>query len=144
MSVYMYLFIDIIYLINYLLQQLIPYVGSQVENEATNSEVYRVVVDEHREVVEVKFCPIPSFTKETLSGVGYNWLHWCTGACCSSGRASTYNAMGRWIDLTWGTYELFLIPASAPQEVIGHGMCYSVCGMVHIKDSLLLLEKSNS
>ncbi|XP_041361426.1 mediator of RNA polymerase II transcription subunit 30-like isoform X2 [Gigantopelta aegis] len=34
------------------LEELIPYVGSQIENEATNSEVYRVVVDEHREVVE--------------------------------------------------------------------------------------------
>ena len=25
----------------------------------------------------------------------------------------------------------------------GHGMCYSVCGMMHIKDTLLLIEKSN-
>ena len=25
----------------------------------------------------------------------------------------------------------------------GRGMCYSVCGMVHIKDSLLLIEKSS-
>ena len=25
----------------------------------------------------------------------------------------------------------------------GCGMCYPVCGMVHIKDALLLIEKSN-
>ena len=25
----------------------------------------------------------------------------------------------------------------------GHGMCYPVCGMVHIKDPLLLIEKSS-
>ena len=25
----------------------------------------------------------------------------------------------------------------------GHGMCYPVCGMVHIKESLLLIGKSN-
>ena len=26
----------------------------------------------------------------------------------------------------------------------GHGMCYPVCGIVHIKDSLLLIEKNSS
>ena len=36
--------------------------------------------------------------------------------------------------------ELFLIPASAP----GGGMCYPVCGMVHIKEPLLLIGKSSS
>ena len=25
----------------------------------------------------------------------------------------------------------------------GHGMCYPVCGMVHIKESLLLIDKSS-
>ena len=25
----------------------------------------------------------------------------------------------------------------------GHGMCYSVCGMVHIKETLLLIGRSN-
>ena len=34
--------------------------------------------------------------------------------------------------------ELFLVPASAP-----HGMCYTVCGMVHIKEPLLLIRKSS-
>ena len=34
---------------------------------------------------------------------------------------------------------LFLISASAPR----HDMCYSVCGMMHINDPLLLIEKSS-
>ena len=34
--------------------------------------------------------------------------------------------------------ELLLVPASVP-----HGMCYPVCGMMHIKESLLLNEKSS-
>ena len=34
-----------------------------------------------------------------------------------------------------------LIPAIDP--LIGHGMCYPVCGMVHIKDPMLLNGKSN-
>ena len=48
--------------------------------------------------------------------------------------------MGRWIDLSWGgPIELFLIPASAPRGNKGHGMCYTACGMVHIKEPLLLI-----
>ena len=38
-----------------------------------------------------------------------------------------------------GPIELFLIPTSNK----GCGMCYSVCGMVHIKDPLLLIGKSS-
>ena len=41
--------------------------------------------------------------------------------------------------------ELFLIPVSVSRLVNkGSGMCYPVCGMVHIKDSLLLIGKSGS
>ena len=41
--------------------------------------------------------------------------------------------------------ELFLVPDSAPQPVFkGHCMCYPVCGMVHIKDPLLLIKKNSS
>ena len=48
-----------------------------------------------------------------------------------------HGAMGRPIDQSWpGPIELFLIPASAP------GLCYPVCGMVHITEPLLLIEKS--
>ena len=39
-----------------------------------------------------------------------------------------------------------LIPASAPRLVLkkkGCGMCYPVCGMLHIKEPLLLIGKSS-
>ena len=51
-------------------------------------------------------------------------------------RVFVHGAMGRQIDPLWGgPIELFLIPAS--------GMCYPVCGMVHIKEPLLLIGKSS-
>ena len=51
-------------------------------------------------------------------------------------RAFAHGAMGRRIDPSWdGPIELFLAPAS--------GMCYPVCGMVHIKEPLLLIDKSS-
>ena len=40
-----------------------------------------------------------------------------------------------------GPIELFLVPASAHK---GRDMCYPVCGMVHIKEPLLLIGKSSS
>ena len=44
--------------------------------------------------------------------------------------------MGHRIDPSWGgPIELFLILASAP-------MCYSVCGVMHIKEPLLLIGKN--
>ena len=60
-------------------------------------------------------------------------------------RAFTHGAMGRRIDPSWGEpIELFLVPASAPRLVYkGRGMCYPVCGMVHIKEPLLLIGKSS-
>ena len=43
-----------------------------------------------------------------------------------------------------GPTELFLVPASAPRLVKqSRGICYPVCGMVHIKEPLLLIDKSN-
>ena len=53
--------------------------------------------------------------------------------------------MGCRIDPSWGgPIELFLVPASAPHLVNkGCGMCYPVCGKVHIKESLLPVRKSN-
>ena len=72
-----------------------------------------------------------------------------TGARCSSVvRAFAHGAVGRRIDPSWGvgvdplSYFLF-------QPVIhdwcnkGRGMCYPVCGMVHIKEPLLLIGKSS-
>ena len=54
-------------------------------------------------------------------------------------------AMGRRIDPSWGgPIDLFLVPASAPRLVNkGRGMIYPVCGMVHIKEPLLLIGKSS-
>ena len=50
--------------------------------------------------------------------------------------------MVRWVVgsiIHGGPIELFLVPASAPR----HGMCNPVCGMVHIKEPLLLIGKSS-
>ena len=48
-------------------------------------------------------------------------------------RAFAHGAIGRQIDPSWGgPIELFLVPAIAP-----------VCGMVHIKELLLLIGKSS-
>ena len=56
--------------------------------------------------------------------------------------------MVRWIVgsiLQWGgPIKLFLVPDSAPRLVNkGRSMCYPVCGMVHIKEPLLLIGKSS-
>ena len=40
-----------------------------------------------------------------------------------------------------GPIEPFLVPASAPR--LGCGMCHPVCGVVHIKEPLLLIGKSS-
>ena len=65
--------------------------------------------------------------------------------CRSVVRAFAHGAMGRRVDPSWsGPIELFLVPASAPRLCNkGRGMCYPVCGMVHIKEPLLLIEKSS-
>ena len=54
--------------------------------------------------------------------------------------------MVRWVvgSISYGgLIELFLVPATAPRLVNkGRDMCYSVCGMMHIKH-LLSIEKSS-
>ena len=68
------------------------------------------------------------------------------GARCSSMvRAFAHGVMGRWIDPSSGRpIELFLVPASVHDWCNkGCGMCYPVCGMVHIKEPLLLIGKSS-
>ena len=59
-------------------------------------------------------------------------------------RAFAHGTMGRRIDPSWGgPIELFLVPTSAPDWCNkGRGMCYPVCGMMHIKEPLLLIGKS--
>ena len=52
-------------------------------------------------------------------------------------RAFAHGAMGHQIDPSWGRpIELFLVPGCGNK---GCGMCYPVCGMVHIKEPLLLI-----
>ena len=58
--------------------------------------------------------------------------------CSSVVRAFAHGAMDRRIDPSCGEpIELFLVPASAPRLV------YPVCGMVYIKEPLLLMGKSS-
>ena len=60
-------------------------------------------------------------------------------------RAFAHGAMGHRIDPSWGGHiELFLVAAMLHNWCNkGHGMCYPVCGMVHIKEPLLLIGKSS-
>ena len=56
-----------------------------------------------------------------------------------------HGAMGRRIDPSWGgPIELFLAPAVLHDWCNkGCGMCYPVSGIVHIKEPLLLSDKSS-
>ena len=65
------------------------------------------------------------------------------GAGCSSVvRAFAHGAMGHRIDPSCGEpIELFLVLHNWCNK--GRGMCYPVCGMVHIKEPLLLIVKSS-
>ena len=57
-------------------------------------------------------------------------------------RAFAHGAMGRRIDPSWGgPIELFLVPASAPR--LRNWYVLYVCGMMHIKEPLLLIGKSS-
>ena len=62
-------------------------------------------------------------------------------------RDVAHGAMGRRVDPSWGgPIELFLVPDSecSTTDNKGRGMCYRVCGMVHIKEPLLLIGKSSA
>ena len=75
------------------------------------------------------------------------WLCHFGGARYSSVvRAFARGAMGRLIDPSWGgPIELFLVPASVLCDWCNKGcvMYYPVCGMMHIKEPLLLIGKSS-
>ena len=60
-------------------------------------------------------------------------------------RAFAHGVMGRQIDPSMGgPIELFKFqPVLHDWYNKGHGMCYLVCGMVHIKEPLLLIGKSS-
>ena len=55
--------------------------------------------------------------------------------------------MVRWVigsTLHGEPIELFHVIASAPRLAYkGCGMCYPICGMIHIKEPLLLIRKSS-
>ena len=57
-------------------------------------------------------------------------------------RAFAHGAMGRRIDPSWGgPIELSRSSQCSTTGVTGRGMCYPACGMVHIKEPLLLIGK---
>ena len=60
-------------------------------------------------------------------------------------KAFAHGAMGRRIDPSWcGPIELFSFqPVLHDWFNKGCGMCYPVCGMMHIKEPLLLIGKSS-
>ena len=80
---------------------------------------------------------------ESITVDGRKGMTLCgAGARCSSVvRAFAHGVMGRRIDPSWGgPIELFLILAMLHDWCNkGCGMCYPVCGMVHIKEPLLLI-----
>ena len=61
-------------------------------------------------------------------------------------REFAHGAMGCRIDPSWGgPIELYFLfqPVLHDWCNKGHGMCYPVCGIVHIKEPLLLIRKSS-
>ena len=74
------------------------------------------------------------------------------GTCAHDRRALQQLALNVHVkhsDLTWWQLRFPLSMSGTLCYVFGMcypvcGMCYPVCGMVHIKDLLLLIEKSNS
>ena len=64
------------------------------------------------------------------------------GARCSSVvRAFAHGAMGHRINPSLGYFSFQPVPHDWCNK--GCGMCYPVCGMMHIKEPLLLIEKSS-
>ena len=62
------------------------------------------------------------------------------GARCSSViRAFAHDAMGRRIDPSWSYFSFHPVLHDWCNK--GCGMCYPVCGMVHIREPLLLIGK---
>ena len=68
------------------------------------------------------------------------------GARCSSVvRAFVYGAMGRRVDPSWWTQIAISFSSQCNKDLCnkGRGMCHPVCGMMHIKEPLLLIGKSS-
>ena len=60
-------------------------------------------------------------------------------------RAFAHGAMGRRINPSWsGPIELFLVPVNVAHWCNkDRGMYYPVCGMMHVKEPLVLIGKSS-
>ena len=56
-------------------------------------------------------------------------------------RAFAHDAIGRQIDPTWSYFSFQPVLHNWCNK--GCGMCYPVCGMVHIKETLLLIGKNS-
>ena len=97
-------------------------------------------------VVTRLFFKTKTFNRRTERGKQI-WAHrpWPPGAGRSSvERAFAHGAMGRRIDPSWGgPIELFFQPVLHDWCNKGRGMCYPVCGMMHIKEPLLLIGKNS-
>ena len=65
--------------------------------------------------------------------------------CSSVVRVFTHVARGRRIDPSWWTHRA--ISRSSQRSTTGltkgSGMCYPVCGMMHVKEPLLIIGKSS-
>ena len=81
------------------------------------------------------------FIQHFVQRINYVKLFVNTDARCSSVvRAFARGAMGRRIDPSWWIHRA---ASTSSQYNKGRGMYYHVCGMVHIKDPLLLIDKSS-
>ena len=80
---------------------------------------------------------------DQILGEGRSWTDWV--GCSSVVRVFAHGVMGRQIDPSWGgpieSYFSFQ-PVLHDRCNKGRGMCYPVCGMVHIKEPFLLIGKS--
>ena len=108
--------------------------------------LYKNIVHLPHQNENILTCRLPTLVfSSTLSRHNFVTCLFNTGMRCSSVVESLL--MVQWIirSIPHGEpTELFLIPASVQHLVKkGHGMCYPVCRMVHIKDPLLLIKKSS-
>ena len=105
--------------------------------------------------------PLPKFM--TSSGQGASVRSWCDGSSdrsfmvdplsyfsfqgvrySSVVRAFAHDAMGRRFDPSWWTLSYFSFqPVLHDWCNKDRGMCYPICGMMHIKETLLFIGKSS-
>ena len=99
-------------------------------------------------------CRIDLMTHRTMSGCSTTELHltpkvqWIVGSIPLSGSIKLFQCTTT--DVTkpvachiWPLSYFSFQPVLHDWCNKGHGMCYPVCGMVHIKEPLLLIDKSS-